>query len=205
MAAGIIVKSPLLASTSTREPASHLERHAVLSFPPFRLDVADERLWNGERAVRLRRKPFAILRYLAQRPQRLVTYGELVEAVWGSAVAMSESLLRTHVVDVRRALGDGFVETVVGRGYRFKAAVTGAGVPPTTWVRGQHLKLVEPADASVFPIATAKRPRDDGYGRLLEQIANVIAASGLNAAVVLVVGDAQDRAPKPAVARRPHR
>jgi tetratricopeptide (TPR) repeat protein len=38
--------------------------------------------------------------------------------VWGK-IAMSESLLRTHVHSLRGALGEGIIETVVGRGYRF--------------------------------------------------------------------------------------
>jgi len=91
---------------------------AVLSFPPFRLDPADERLWRDNREITLRRKPFAILRYLAENPQRLVTQRELVEAVWGQ-IAMSESLLRTHIHELRQHVGEGIVETVVGRGYRF--------------------------------------------------------------------------------------
>ncbi len=57
-----------------------------------------------------------------QNPQRLVTHAEVVEAVWGK-VAMSESLLRTHVRDLRQVLGEGVVETVVGRGYRFVVEV----------------------------------------------------------------------------------
>jgi predicted ATPase/DNA-binding winged helix-turn-helix (wHTH) protein len=89
----------------------------LLSFPPFRLDLDDERLWKEGGEVHLRRKPFAILRYLVQHPQRLVTQQEVVEAVWGN-IAMSESLLRTHVSELRRVLGDGAIETVVGRGYR---------------------------------------------------------------------------------------
>ena len=68
----------------------------VLSFPPFRLDVADERLWKDGTELKLRAKPFAILKYLAMHPRRLVTQEALIEAVWGK-VAMSESLLRTHV------------------------------------------------------------------------------------------------------------
>ena len=88
------------------------------SFTPFRLDLASERLWKNGEELRLRRKPFAILRHLVQNPQRLVTHEEIVVAVWGK-IAMSESLLRTHVHDLRRALGEGVVETVVGRGYRF--------------------------------------------------------------------------------------
>src|SRR5712672_4208645 len=98
----------------------------VLSFPPFRLDMAEERLWRDGTELKLRRKPFAILKYLAMNPKRLVTQDELIEAVWGKVV-MSESLLRTHVRDVRAVLGDDVIETVTGRGYRFVADVeTGA-------------------------------------------------------------------------------
>src|SRR5262245_44471354 len=102
--------------------ASCPSEDGVLSFPPFRLDPADERLWRDEQEIPLRRKPFAILRYFVEHPQRLVTHDELVEAVWGK-VAMSESLLRTHVRELRQAVGEGMVETVVGRGYRFVAKV----------------------------------------------------------------------------------
>ena len=94
----------------------------VRLFGPFRLDVGDQRLFKDGKEIKLRRKPFAILRCLTAHPQRLVAQDELVEAVWGK-IAMSESLLRTHVSEVRRALGEGAVETVVGRGYRFLLAV----------------------------------------------------------------------------------
>ena len=101
-----------------------MEAH-LLSFPPFRLDLDAERLWRDGKAVELRRKPFAILRYLVQNPQRLVTHAEVVEAVWGK-VAMSEGLLRTHIHALRAVLGEGIVETVVGRGHRFVAEIAHA-------------------------------------------------------------------------------
>jgi DNA-binding winged helix-turn-helix (wHTH) protein/tetratricopeptide (TPR) repeat protein len=91
-------------------------------FGPFRCDVREQRLLRDGKEIKLRRKPFAILQHLTAHPQRLVTQEELVEAVWGK-IAMSESLLRTHVSDVRRVLGEGAIETVVGRGYRFLFAV----------------------------------------------------------------------------------
>ena len=104
------------------------EDAAVLSFPPFRLDLAEERLWRGDDELRLRRKPFAILRHLALRPKRLVTHSEIVEAVWGR-LAMSASLLRTHVRDLRQVLGNDVIQTVAGRGYRFGVDVQDARVP----------------------------------------------------------------------------
>jgi DNA-binding winged helix-turn-helix (wHTH) protein len=90
----------------------------VRLFGRFRLDVRDQRLWGSGAELKVRRKPFAILQYLTAHPQRLITQEELVESTWGR-IAMSESLLRTHVSELRRVLGENVIETVVGRGYRF--------------------------------------------------------------------------------------
>lgn len=100
-----------------------------LIFSPFRLDLEQERLWKASTEVSLRRKPFAILRFLAENPQRLVSQDELVRKIWGSVV-VSESAVRTQLYDLRQALGEGIIETVVGRGYRFLPAVTTSAGPP---------------------------------------------------------------------------
>jgi DNA-binding winged helix-turn-helix (wHTH) protein len=92
----------------------------VPSFPPFRLDLEVEQLWRGEKRVAVRRKPMAILRYLIAHPRRLVTHDELLREVWGGA-AVSESAVRSHLHDLRSILGEGVIETVIGRGYRFTA------------------------------------------------------------------------------------
>jgi DNA-binding winged helix-turn-helix (wHTH) protein len=115
----ISARPPAVGTTlePTRDPAG-----PMLSFAAFRLDLDAERLWRDGEELRVRRKPFAILRHLVQNPHRLVTHAEVVEAVWGK-IAMSESLLRTHIHDLRHVLGEGIVETVAGRGYRFVAEV----------------------------------------------------------------------------------
>jgi DNA-binding winged helix-turn-helix (wHTH) protein/tetratricopeptide (TPR) repeat protein len=92
----------------------------MLVFPPFRLDSAEERLWKGDKLLALRRKPFAILRYLAQHPKKLVSADELLTHVWGGAV-VSDSSMRSHLHELRQVLGEGVIETVIGRGYRFIA------------------------------------------------------------------------------------
>jgi len=54
----------------------------LLRFPPFRLDPSNERLWDETHEIPLRRKTFAVLRYLMEHPKQLVTKEEMMDAVW---------------------------------------------------------------------------------------------------------------------------
>jgi DNA-binding winged helix-turn-helix (wHTH) protein len=174
----IAIQDPIDHTTTSGRP-SRPSPTSVLSFPPFRLDLAEERLWKGERELRLRPKPFAILRFLAQNPRRLVTHSEIVDAVWGR-IAMSESLLRTHMRDLRRVLGETVIETVVGRGYRFVANMTN--------VEGGATASVGP---TALGVARRLAPMAD-RARVLKQLADAVEAMGTFATVVLIVGDARD-------------
>jgi hypothetical protein len=78
---------------------------APLAFPPFRLDVADERLWRGHEVVELRGKAFAVLRHLVENAGRLVTKDELLAAVWPKT-AVGDWVLSDSVCELRKALGD---------------------------------------------------------------------------------------------------
>jgi DNA-binding winged helix-turn-helix (wHTH) protein len=176
-----VVKQELF-EASTFERPSHRDQRAVLSFPPFHLDVAEERLWKNGRELRLRPKPFAILRYLTRHPRRLVTQSEIVDAVWGK-IAMSDSLLRTHIRDLRRVLGERVIETVVGRGYRFVADVSEidearngrglSGKPPLELVRTSEGPGPEPA------VRTAES------ARVLEELTHALTTLAINATVHL--------------------
>ena len=94
-----------------------------LEFAGFRMDLRDECLWRGGAMIRLQRKTFAILRYLAEHPNRLVRKDELLRELWGS-LHVTESVLKTHMSRIRGALRDSarrpsVIETLHGRGYRF--------------------------------------------------------------------------------------
>ncbi len=121
----------------------------LISFPPFRLDVANERLWRGSSLIPLRPKTFAVLRYLVEHPNRLVTKEELLGAVWRGTY-VSEAVPRIYVQELREVLEDSaalprFIETVRGRGYRFIVAVTAAPVPSSKFqVPSEHAKETGP-------------------------------------------------------------
>ena len=75
------------------------------------------------RIVRVERKVFQLLVYLAARPTRLITKDELLSEVW-DVRSISEGTLPNTVAKLGRVLGQRAnesvpIETVHGRGYRF--------------------------------------------------------------------------------------
>ena len=96
-------------------------------FSCFQLDTQNECLWqNGARLV-LTPKLFAVLRYLVENPQRLVTHDELLAKLWPETYVQPQ-VLRTYVLELRKLLGDEaenpqFIRTVRRRGYWFMAQV----------------------------------------------------------------------------------
>jgi TolB-like protein/DNA-binding winged helix-turn-helix (wHTH) protein/Tfp pilus assembly protein PilF len=100
----------------------------LLDFPPFRLDPSNERLWRETLEIPLRPKTFAVLRYLVEHAEQLVTKEELLNAVWADTV-VGEDALTGCIRDLRKVLGDEakrpqYIETVHRRGFRFIGAVT---------------------------------------------------------------------------------
>jgi DNA-binding winged helix-turn-helix (wHTH) protein/tetratricopeptide (TPR) repeat protein len=98
------------------------------SFGPFRLDVVNECVWNGEARIALMPKPFAVLRHLVEHAGRLVTHDELLGAIWPDTYVQPE-VIRRYILEIRRALGDHaqaprFIQTLPRRGYQFTAVVT---------------------------------------------------------------------------------
>ena len=121
-----------------------MESEACLLFHPFHLDLINEQLWRGEQRIALRPKPFALLRYLVEHADTLVTKADLRAAVWGKT-HVAEGVLRGYIRDLRQVLGDDpavprFIETVDRRGYRFIAPVTTAPAVASRQspVGGQH-------------------------------------------------------------------
>jgi DNA-binding winged helix-turn-helix (wHTH) protein/tetratricopeptide (TPR) repeat protein len=96
-----------------------------LRFDGFVLDAAGQRLTRQGREVALGRRAFDLLRYLVERPGLLITKEELLGTVWKAQV-LSEGTLSNTVAKLRRALGQRAnekypIETIHGRGYRFKS------------------------------------------------------------------------------------
>src|ERR1700751_452284 len=102
-----------------------------LRFQEFDLDPAKFELRRAGHRVRLERKPLELLILLAERRGKLLSRGEIVQRVWGADLYFdTERGINNAVRKIRAALHDEsaqpqFVETVVGKGYRFIEPVRG--------------------------------------------------------------------------------
>ena len=97
-----------------------------LRFGGFVLDLARGCLLLNEDEIALRPKTFAVMRYLAASPRRLVPKDELFAAVWPGLTVTDDALVQS-IGELRRALGkEGahLIKTVPRRGYRFEAGVS---------------------------------------------------------------------------------
>lgn len=71
------------------------------------------------RALNLTAAEWDILVYLAQRSPQVLTRGQILQHCLASVAEGSERTVDTHVKNLRHKVGEGWIETVRGFGYRF--------------------------------------------------------------------------------------
>ena len=71
--------------------------------------------------LRLPRKEFELLYFLAANPGRVYSRQELLDEVWGTDVYVIDRTVDVHVRKIREKLSGDYIETVKGVGYRFRA------------------------------------------------------------------------------------
>lgn len=68
----------------------------------------------------LPKKEFELLYFLASRKGKVLDRQTLLNEVWGNNIYVIDRTIDVHVRKIREKLGDNYIETVKGVGYRFK-------------------------------------------------------------------------------------
>ena len=95
----------------------------IYRFGDTSIDTLRAEIRRAGESVPLRRKSFDVLVYLLQRPRRVVTKTELLDAIWGDRV-VTEGSLKGCLTEIRAAIGDqerNLIVTVPRRGYMLEA------------------------------------------------------------------------------------
>jgi TolB-like protein/cytochrome c-type biogenesis protein CcmH/NrfG len=97
-----------------------------VQFGPFVLDAGRYELTRAGKPVRLERIPMDLLILLVREQGRLIRREEIIERLWGKNLYFdTDNSINTAIRKIRHSLGDDagnpqYVETVLGKGYRFK-------------------------------------------------------------------------------------
>src|SRR5215813_345571 len=103
-------------------------------FGKFVLDLSRYELTCSGRVIHLERIPMDLLILLVRENGRLIGRDEIIERLWGKELHFdTDNSINTAVRKIRHALGDDsgkpqYIETVLGKGYRFKGRVVPVSV-----------------------------------------------------------------------------
>jgi two-component system alkaline phosphatase synthesis response regulator PhoP len=73
---------------------------------------------NGEK-IHLPKKEFELLALLASKPGNVFERDVILETVWGSDIVVGDRTIDVHIRKLREKIGDDFIKTVKGVGYKF--------------------------------------------------------------------------------------
>jgi two-component system phosphate regulon response regulator PhoB len=97
----------------------------ALRFRDLAMDLGAHRVTRGGAAVHLGPTEFRLLRYLLERPGRVFSREQLLDAVWGREAEVELRTVDVHIRRLRKALNDGgrpdLVRTVRAAGYALDA------------------------------------------------------------------------------------
>lgn len=94
--------------------------------PSDKLEIADlviDRdsflVYRGEDKIVLAKKEFELLYLLASKPNKVYTREQILKAIWEDSVVVTNRTIDVHIRKLREKIGDNYVSTVKGVGYKF--------------------------------------------------------------------------------------
>ncbi len=77
-------------------------------------------VYKGDAKIQLARKEFELLYLLAGKPGKVFTREFILEKVWGDEVLVVDRTIDVHIRKLREKIGDAYIGTVKGVGYKFE-------------------------------------------------------------------------------------
>ncbi|HHP7241001.1 MAG TPA: response regulator [Cyclobacteriaceae bacterium] len=93
-----------------------------ISIGDLTIDRTSYTVMSGDEKINLPKKEFELLYFLAQNPGKVYSRDDLLQSIWGSDVYVLARTVDVHIRKVREKIGEGYINTVKGVGYKFDLA-----------------------------------------------------------------------------------
>jgi len=102
-----------------QKPAADSDRK-IYSFNQVRIDSGSQKAWVDDNEINLTSLEFDLLVTLAEHHGLVLSRQQLLEKVWGYDYFGDLRVVDVHIGHLRQKVGEKFIETVRGVGYRFE-------------------------------------------------------------------------------------
>lgn len=97
------------------------EANQLIEVGPIKIDRSRYVVIKEEEELVLPKKEFELLCLLASKPGRVFTRDEIMGKVWGTETIVGDRTIDVHIRKIREKIGDEYVTTIKGIGYKFDA------------------------------------------------------------------------------------
>lgn len=101
-----------------RDPESREGNNSLLKVHDLEIVQDEYVVRRGEEVFSLPRKEFELLYFMASKPGKVFRREKLLEKIWGDVYVVDRTI-DVHVRKLREKIGDHYIQTVKGVGYKF--------------------------------------------------------------------------------------
>lgn len=98
----------------------HTRQETLLQVGNVTLDLLTRQVWAGNHSVELSAREFLLLELFLRHPMQVLTREQILDRIWGYDYDPETNLVNVYVGHLRKKLGDNWIETVRGVGYRLR-------------------------------------------------------------------------------------
>ena len=92
---------------------------SLITIGDLTIDRTSYTIKVNDKEINLPKKEFELLYFLAQNPNKVFSREELLQNIWGSDVYVLARTVDVHIRKVREKIGEEYITTVKGVGYKF--------------------------------------------------------------------------------------
>ena len=93
----------------------------IIEHDDFKIDKEKYKVYISGNTLNLPRKEFELLYLLASKPDKVFPRDKIMHKVWGGEVVVGDRTIDVHIRKLREKIGDKYIKTIKGVGYKFVA------------------------------------------------------------------------------------
>jgi len=91
----------------------------VVEILDLKIDKEQYLVYQNDKQIELPRKEFELLLLMASKPGKVFNREEIFANIWGNDVVVGGRTIDVHIRKLREKIGEGYIKTIKGVGYKF--------------------------------------------------------------------------------------